>query len=87
MVLALCTSPDDALYLYNWESISTDFRVTDLNSRVNIREVANVDAGWTEKRHAQTDTHRQTENWLSTYPLMMLHICIKFCESISKDLE
>ena len=31
-------------------SISKGFRVTDLNSRVNIRVVANVDDEWTEGR-------------------------------------
>ena len=32
--------------------------------------------------HAKT-----AENWLSTYPLMMLYICTKFCESISKGFR
>ena len=31
--------------------------------------------------------HKQTENWLSTHPLMMLYICTKFCESFSKDFR
>ena len=55
--------------------------MTDLNSRVNARVVPNVD-GWTH-RHM----HEQTKNWLSAHPLMMLYICTKFCESISKGLR
>ena len=34
---------------------------------------------------ANVDT--QTENLLSTHPLMMLYICIKFCESNSKGFR
>ena len=31
--------------------------------------------------------HEQTEDWLSSHPLMALYICTKFCESISKGFR
>ena len=31
--------------------------------------------------------YEKTENWLSAHPLMMLYICTKFCESISKGFS
>ena len=40
------------------ESISKGFRITDLNSRVNARVVATVDAGRTDIR-----THARTDEW------------------------
>ena len=64
------------------ESISKDFRVIDLISRVNARVVANVNARWMD-----IQTHAQTESWLSTHPLMMLYICTKVCESVSKGFR
>ena len=64
MMLCICTM--------FCESISKDFRVTDLNSRVNTRVVTNVDARWMD-----IQTHARRENWLSAHPLnlMMLYIC------------
>ena len=35
-------------------------------------------------RRTYGNTHKRTENWLSAHPLMMLYICTKVCESISK---
>ena len=44
MVLVLCTSPDNALYLYQvWPKNLKGFRDTHLGSRVEARVVANVD--------------------------------------------
>ena len=53
-------------------SISKGFRVTDLNSTLNARVVANVDAGRTHGH-----MHEQTEIWLSAHPLIMLYILYK----------
>ena len=49
MILVLSTLPDIMLYVCTniCQSISSGFRVTDLNSGFDARVVANVD-GWTD---------------------------------------
>ena len=53
MVLVLSTSSDNALYLYQvLQKYLIYFRVTDLNSRVDARVVANIDRRYEDKKNA-----------------------------------
>ena len=67
MFLVFCRSSDDVFIGAKfYESISEGFRVTDLNSRVDARMVANVDDSTDGRTYGRTD--KRTDRW-KTGPL------------------